>query len=32
MSVTDALQLMMGFGMFVIAMISLVININKKDK
>ncbi|WP_225744025.1 putative holin-like toxin [Marinilactibacillus sp. Marseille-P9653] len=32
MSVTEALQLMMGFGMFVIAMISLVININKKDK
>nr|WP_179128533.1 putative holin-like toxin [Marinilactibacillus piezotolerans] len=32
MSVVDALQLMMVFGMFIIALISLIISINKKDK
>ncbi|MFL2116073.1 putative holin-like toxin [Marinilactibacillus psychrotolerans] len=29
---SDALQLMMGFGMFIVALISLIVSINRKDK
>ncbi|TLQ08706.1 putative holin-like toxin [Marinilactibacillus psychrotolerans] len=32
MSVSDALQLMMGFGMLIVALISLIVSINRKDK
>ncbi|MFL2076150.1 putative holin-like toxin [Marinilactibacillus psychrotolerans] len=28
----DALQLMMGFGMLIVALISLIVSINRKDK
>lgn len=31
LSVSDALQLMLGFGMFVIALITLIVVINKKN-
>ncbi|MFJ1628241.1 putative holin-like toxin [Marinilactibacillus psychrotolerans] len=29
---SDALQLMMGFGMLIVALISLIVSINRKDK